>query len=120
MQAGCVDFHELHFTHAVEIEVPMPYVMAGVTSVFTLDPDLKRRLAKMVEERLSEVVPLGWKTVTELREGPPHKAVTAYAKEIDADLLVVAGETQIDLGERVLGGMVERIARHAPCPMLVI
>jgi nucleotide-binding universal stress UspA family protein len=111
---------EIHLCHAVEVEVPMPYVMAGVTSVFSLDPELKDRLTKMIDERLSDVVPLGWKAVTELSEGPPHKVVTAYAEEIEADLLVVAGETRIDLGERILGGTVERIARHAPCPMLVV
>jgi nucleotide-binding universal stress UspA family protein len=111
---------ELHLIHAVEVEVPMPYVMAGVTSVFTLDPELEDRLKKMVDERLSDVIPLGWKKVIELREGPAYKVVTAHAQAIEADLLVVAGETRIDLGERVLGGTVERIARHAPCPMLVV
>jgi nucleotide-binding universal stress UspA family protein len=111
---------EIHLVHAVELEVPEPYLVAGVTSVFALDPDLKRRLSAMLAAHASHTLPADWKVTTELREGRPHWAVPAYAAEVEADLLVVAGESHIDLAERIMGGTVERIARHAPCPMLVV
>jgi len=111
---------EVHMVHAVEFEVPTPYLMGGVRSVFTLDPSLSERVGGLLRERASEALPEGWTVVAEVREGRPHIVVPQYAAEIEADLLVVAGESQIDLGERVMGGTVERIARHAPCPMLVV
>ncbi|MCP4898003.1 MAG: universal stress protein [bacterium] len=111
---------EMHLVHAIEIEVPAPYVMGGVKSVFTLDPTLKDRVTSLLQSRSSEAIPDGWSIVTGVREGKAHKVLSDYAADVKADLLVVAGESRIDLAERVLGGAVERIARHAPCPMLMI
>ena len=110
---------EIHLVHAVEMEVPTPYVMAGVQSVFTLDRDLRGRIETMISERTGPEIPEGWPVVTSVLEGRPHTVITEYAKTVEADLLIVAGESRIDLGERVMGGTVERITRHAPCPMLV-
>jgi nucleotide-binding universal stress UspA family protein len=110
----------MHLVHAVEIEVPAPYVMGGVKSVFSLDPGLEERVDKVIREHVSGVVPEGWPITTGVREGKAHKVLGDYAEEIKADLLVVAGESRIDLAERALGGTVERIARHAPCPMLMV
>lgn len=110
----------IHVVHVVEIEVPTPYVMAGVTSVFKVDKELEKRVGSMLEERCSALVPADWTVVTELREGRAHAEVPAYADEVEADLLVVAGESQIDLGERIMGGTVERIARKTHCALLVV
>jgi len=111
---------QVDLVHAVEIEVPAPYAMAGVTSVFKIDRDLRTRVAKMVRERIVGIIPEDWTVHIEIGEGKAHKVVPDYAASVGAKLLVVASESHIDLGERVLGGTVERIARHAPCPMLVI
>jgi nucleotide-binding universal stress UspA family protein len=111
---------EIHLVHSVELEVPSPYLMAGASSVFTVDRELKGRIERMVRERATGTIPDGWVVKTGVLEGRPHLTVPAYAAEVEADLMVMAGESHIDLGERVLGGTVERIARHAPCPMLVV
>ncbi len=111
---------EIHLAHAIEIEVPVPYIQAGVTSVFQLDPELRGRLLAIQRDRDCDLIPEGWTVVTEHCEGKPFRVVPEYAAKIKADLMVVAGETRIDLGERILGGTVERIARHTPCPMLVV
>ncbi len=111
---------EIKLVHAVEFEVPTPYLMAGVDSVFQLDSQLSERLGGKLRERASGTVPADWVLTTEIREGRPHREVPRYAAEVEADLLVVAGESHRDLDERILGGTVERIARHAPCPMLVV
>ena len=111
---------EIHMVHAVEFEVPTPYLMGGVRSVFTLDSSLSERVGGLLRDRASEAIPEEWTVVVDVREGRPLTVVPQYASEIGADLLVVAGESHIDLGERVMGGTVERIARHAPCPMLVV
>ena len=111
---------EVHLVHAVEIEVPAPYAWAGVSSVFTLDSELKGRIDGMVRERASAVIPDSWTVKTGVIEGRPHTAVPEYAARVEADLMVLAGESRTDLGERVMGGTVERMARHAPCPMLVV
>lgn len=110
---------EMHLLHSMEMAVPAPYVSAGVRSVFTLDRELRGRLETMLLERNRPVIPQDWTVVPAVVEGKPHVTIPDYARSVEADLLVVAGESRIDLGERVLGGTVERITRHAPCPMLI-
>jgi nucleotide-binding universal stress UspA family protein len=111
---------EIHLVHAVDLEVPATYLMAGVESVFTLDPGLSKRVGEALQARISRSIPEGWTVETAVRDGRPHLVVPGYAAEVEADLLIVAGESRIDLGERILGGTVERIGRHAPCPMIAV
>jgi nucleotide-binding universal stress UspA family protein len=111
---------EVHFVHAVETEMPPIYGLSGVDSVFSVYPDLREKLDSMLCERVQSVVPEGWKTQTAVREGKPFRVVSDYAREVEADLLIVASETRTDLEEWVVGGTTERIVRHAPCPTLVI
>lgn len=111
---------EVHLVHAIETAVPPVYALAGVESVAQLYPDLTERLGATLAERAEAAVPASWTSSCVVREGKPHKVVSKYAREVEADLLVVAAETQIELSERPLGGTTERIVRHAPCPALVI
>ncbi len=111
---------QIHLIHAVENEVPPIYQLAGVDSAFQLNPDLKDKLCSLLEGRSQSMIPEGWQSVCEIREGKPYKVVTDYAAEVKADLLIVAQESEIDLEERILGGTTERIVRHAPCPTLVL
>ncbi len=54
------------------------------------------------------------------RPGRPDKAILKLASEIGADLLVIATEPTTRL-QRLLGGSVaDRIARNAPCPVVVV
>jgi nucleotide-binding universal stress UspA family protein len=110
---------EVCLAHAVVTDVPPAYAFAGVDSIFQLRPDLKDRLIEMLRKRAAEVVPDGWAISCEVREGKPHEVVPRYARDVEADLLVVGRETKIELAERVFGGASERIVRHAPCPALV-
>lgn len=110
---------ELHLVHAVETEVPPAYAFAGIDSIFQLNPDLKDKIGRMLGERAEKIVPKDWKVVCAVREGKPHLVINTYAKEVEADMLVVGRESKIDLSERVMGGTSERIVRRAPCPALV-
>jgi len=54
------------------------------------------------------------------RTGRPDRAVVQLAKEIGADVIVVATH-ETTRWERLLGGSTaDRIARYAPCPVVVV
>lgn len=54
------------------------------------------------------------------RDGRPDRAIVRLAKEIGADLIVVASHPPSRI-ERLFGGsMADRIARSAPCPVVVV
>lgn len=110
---------EIHLLHAVSNHVPEVYRELGVRRSFRLDDDLAARLHERLLARAQGIVPDDWKVVTAVREGRPRRVITSYAKEVEAELLVVGSESHFDLEERVLGGTSGRIVRRAPCPSLV-
>ena len=110
---------EMHLVHALNVEIPAAYVQAGVTEGLPLNPNVRDKLTEALAKSAGEIIDPAWTTVCQIVQGKPHKAVTDYAKEIEADMLVVGSETRHDLGERIVGGTSVRIVRHAPCPTLI-
>ena len=58
------------------------------------------------------------KTEFEIRWGHPPIVILEYAKEISADLIVVASHRP-ELEDYFLGATAARVVRHAACPVLV-
>ncbi|ELY58704.1 universal stress protein [Natronolimnohabitans innermongolicus] len=53
---------------------------------------------------------------TELRNGAPHEQIDAYAREIDADLIVL-GHRGLTSGDEI-GSTAERVVRYAERPVI--
>jgi len=56
---------------------------------------------------------------TEIRVGAPHEVVALFAREIDADLVVVGAHRDRARPAGILGSTADRIARTCPVPILV-
>ncbi|MEA3332468.1 MAG: universal stress protein [Pseudomonadota bacterium] len=54
----------------------------------------------------------------EIRHGVPYEEIIKYAKEIDADLIVMSTHGHTGLSHILLGSVAEKIVRYAPCPVL--
>lgn len=54
------------------------------------------------------------------RSGRPDRAIVQLAREIDADVIVVATEPPTRLMRLFGGSVADRIARNAPCPVVVV
>lgn len=52
--------------------------------------------------------------------GDPSSEIIDYAKEIDADLIVIPCHGRTGLSRFLLGSVAERVIRFAHCPVLVI
>ena len=57
---------------------------------------------------------------TLVRKGAPHREITDAARELEADLIILATNGYTGLSHVLLGGTTERVIRHAPCPVLVV
>jgi universal stress protein A len=55
-----------------------------------------------------------------LRKGVVDEAICKHAEESDASVIVIATHGRKGLGHMVLGSVAERVARNAPCPVLVV
>ncbi|MCU0784211.1 MAG: universal stress protein [Verrucomicrobia bacterium] len=55
-----------------------------------------------------------------VRKGKAYDQIAATARSIRADLIIIATHGRTGLKHVVLGSTAERVARHAPCPVLVL
>ncbi|MFC3477925.1 universal stress protein [Halobacterium litoreum] len=57
---------------------------------------------------------------THTATGNPRKRIVAFARERDADLVVMGRHGRRGVGERVLGSTTERVLRSAPAPVFTV
>ncbi len=55
-----------------------------------------------------------------IREGDPGLLIADYADEVQADLIVMPSHGYHGVKRLLLGSVVERVLRHANCPILVL
>jgi nucleotide-binding universal stress UspA family protein len=62
------------------------------------------------------------RVLTHIAEGRPYAEVVRLAAETDADLIVIGTSVHASLfgGAPSLGSEIERVVRHAPCPVLCV
>ena len=57
---------------------------------------------------------------TIVREGTAHREITAAARELEADLIIIATNGRTGFAHILPGSTTEKVVRHAPCPVLVV
>ncbi|WP_394838543.1 universal stress protein [Pendulispora rubella] len=110
----------LHLVHVVA--PPM-----GVVGVLGAPIDASAPVTGMLErarselERVCSSVPvwLEGRVVGHVRTGDSAREITALARELDADLIVIGTHARTGLGRVFLGSLAESISRHAPCSVLI-
>ncbi|MFO1091800.1 MAG: universal stress protein [Planctomycetaceae bacterium] len=72
-------------------------------------------------ERLPEPQAAAGLTITrEVRVGTPFLEIVRYARETNADLVVVGTHGRSGLAHVLLGSTAEKVVRKAPCPVLTV
>ena len=103
-------------------DVPDPFISRKE------ERQLERRLEQQYEQRVldhlrREVESLGSEGVPTkmlLRVGTPWREIVRAADELGATLIVMGSHGKRSLEELLLGSTVERVTRHAHCPVLVV
>ena len=115
---------------------------ARVTVVHVHDTNAMRPPSQVVwhpdrSERLDDALEAGWRKELEaLRSGPlklvehldtavirddsPPAAITRYAEEIGADLIVMATHGRTGLKQLLIGSVAEKVVRTSPVPVLTL
>lgn len=64
----------------------------------------------------------GSRASTHVAEGRPYEEIVRLAAKTEADLIVIGTAVHNSLfgGTPVLGSEIERVIRHAPCPVLCV
>lgn len=77
------------------------------------DHALKAMREKLDDPRYSQVM-------LDVVFGDPGHAVTHYASDVKADLIVLSSHGRTGIGRLLIGSVAERIVRYAHCPVLVL
>ena len=104
--------HDIDFVYAVpELAATAPFLTTGeMEQHYRADLD---KLARQFE--LPGATP-----GNHVRSGRAYREICEVAGEIGAELVVIATHGHTGLRRLVLGSTVERVLRHAPCPVLVV
>lgn len=101
--------HVLAYLHAAE---------PGIVWSTINDETRKKHVQEALHERLKD---------SEYQEahigiliGDPSSKIIDYAKEIDADLIVIPSHGRTGLSRFFLGSVAERVIRFAHCPVVVL
>ncbi|HSR53554.1 MAG TPA: universal stress protein [Acidobacteriota bacterium] len=95
---------------------------AGIDPMGTLGPSLeefkeeaRQKLAGMIPANVPENVSIQ----TVVLRGTPSKAISEFARQQDADLIVVSTHGRSGLARLLMGSTAETVLRKAPCQVLV-
>ena len=112
------DLHLLTVVQDVVAMVPEPGM------AFPAPGEYMQELRDASQEALSRLpeAPAGdGLTVTrEVRSGTPFVEIVRYARDVDADLIVIGTHGRSGLAHVLLGSTAEKVVRKAPCPVLTV
>ena len=102
--------------------VPASY---GLELPMYLDPAVQKEIDDRLRQDLEkckaeEFGTLPVTTIFKAGEISPAEGIVDVAKEINADLIVMASHGRSGVSRVLLGSVAERVLRHAPCPVLIV
>lgn len=110
----------LTLLHVVEVPFLPSYAMAGVPDLSLpleqIEEGARKGLARLVEDCRARY----GKVETEMRTGTAFMEIITYAREIDADMIVMGTHGRTGLSHLLIGSVAEKVVRKAPCPVLTI
>jgi nucleotide-binding universal stress UspA family protein len=118
----------VQFAERTGAELHVVYVisdyMEQMSDLFpdTGGPALSRFREYITERMAGFAGERGARTHTHIAEGRPYEEIVRLATEKDVDLIVIGTSVHASLigGTPVLGPEIERVVRHAPCPVLSV
>ncbi len=109
---------ELHLVHVFASDYPL----ASLVTMPLIVPEIEvsRRVRSHLKDvALQQAIALRRENIHAVK-GQPFTQICRLAREIKADLIVIATRGLTGLKHLALGSTAERVVRHAPCPVLVV
>ena len=99
---------------------PIDYLLGRKLMNETIVPSMKQAEAALERMAASLSKSTGVNASAVVRDGAPVEEICHVAKTLGADLIVLTAHGYAGLKHVWLGSTAERIARHAPCPVLFV
>ena len=105
--------------HMVTVE-ELPRFPASIDEIAEEKDEANHRFAPVIDAAKAEAKGAGAAIETHLVPGHVAEGVIGLIKQLRADLLVGGFMGHSQLYERIIGGTTDRLARLAPCAVLVV
>lgn len=116
------DLHDasIALIHVVEDRLHPAFYNAGVFSVYDVQPDIEERAEQQLRQFAEEAGCLADRLIFEIRPGHAGREIAAYAREREADLIVMSTHGLTGIEYLFMGSVAEKVVRIASCPVLTI
>jgi universal stress protein A len=117
----------LELAAALGAQVALIHVITPTVSDGALISAPSAELTDPQEDEISRVLaslqgraPIPAETARYVPVGEPVESIAKAARDWPAELVVIGSHGREGLGRALLGSVAEGVARHAPCPVLVV
>lgn len=111
---------ELHVLHVVELPFLPSYSLAGVPDLSIPSEEIEEGARKKLDELVTKCRTQYAKVEGQVRTGTAFVEIIGYAREAEADLIVVGTHGRTGLRHMLIGSVAEKIVRKARCPVLSV
>jgi nucleotide-binding universal stress UspA family protein len=92
----------------------------GQVAIPSMDADLQNRAKEELKNLANNFVDTSLELETIIKTGKPFVEINETAKEIDADLIIMATHGHTGVEHLLFGSTAEKVVRKAPCPVLTL
>ncbi len=102
--------------------VPDPFIKESQMKQMELrlEQTFEQQVLDHLQREIAQLGPTKVRVKPELRVGTPWREIVQAADELGATLIVMGSHGKRSLEELLLGSTVERVTRHANCPVTVV
>ena len=111
---------ELKLLHVVELPFLPSYSLAGVPDLSLPVEQVEENAKEHMEGLLKECRKQYDRVTGDLRTGSPFLEIIGYARDVEADMIVVGTHGRSGLSHMLIGSVAEKVVRKASCPVLTI
>jgi nucleotide-binding universal stress UspA family protein len=105
---------------AVAVEAHLPHYAATVGETEAERQVEERDARRWLTEASAYAAEQGVELATRTAVGHPAQAIARIAAELRADLVVIGHSGHSAAWGHFLGGVTEKVSRHAPCSVLIV
>lgn len=111
---------KLYLIYVVEPMIYPADFSMGQVAIPSMDADLQNRAEEELKNLAGNYVESSLQLETIIKTGKPFVEINETAKEIDADLIIMATHGHTGVEHLLFGSTAEKVVRKAPCPVLTL
>lgn len=111
---------DLLLLHVVEIPLMPSYPITGMPGLGMPVEELERGANERMDEMVAHCKEGHQATEGTVRTGTPFLEIINFARENEADMIVMGTHGRTGLQHMLIGSVAEKVVRKSPCPVLTV